>query len=262
MELPLDRLIEQEALYLGMLATTLKTERAWYLVAPGRPDWGDANRALRLRDTGAGAEATVREVLATLEKLKMRVVVDVDAPAESQGIGAALRRRGLMPVAGRWLLMRYSHNNPPLLPQRGIEVFPVANETGQGEAKAWVKVVMSDEQDAETAALWREVAEREAAYPPCSLYLACLDGRPVGACDLFSAEGWGRIDSVVVRPEFRRRGVASALVARAVADSLAAGNTLTYLYTDGDGAGEAVYRKLGFTVWEVNVMQRHLAAAD
>lgn len=262
MELPLDRLIKQEVLYLGMLATTVKTASAWYLVAPSRPDWGDANRALRLRDTGEGPEAAAREVLSQLQCRGMRIIVDVDPIAESQGIGRVLRRMGLMPVEGRRLLMRYDHDKPPLLPERGIKVFPVTNETGQGEAKAWVDVVMSDEQDSHNAPLWREVAEREAAYPPCRLYLACLDGRPVGACDLFVAEGCGRIDSMVVRPEFRRRGVASALVARAVADSLAADNTLTYLYTDGGGSGENVYRKLGFTTWKVNLMQRHLTDAD
>ena len=262
MKLPLDRLIEHETLYLGMLAATVKTDAAWYLIAPARSDWGDANRALRLRDTGQGPAAVAQEVVNYLQRHDMRVVVDVDEVAEAQGIGPALRRMGLMPVMGRWLLMRYAHDCPPALPERGIEIVPVANETGQGEAKAWIDVLMSDEQDPDTLAMWQYVAEREAAYPPCRLYLACLEGRPVGACDLFSAAGSGRIDSVVVRPEYRRQGVASALTARAVADSLAAGNTLTYLYTEADGAGEAVYRKLGFTTWEANLMRRHLARTD
>ena len=262
MEIPLDRLIEHETLYLGMLATTVKTDCAWYLVAPTRPDWGDANRALRLRDAGEGPAATAREVVDQLQRRGMRIVIDVDSIAELQGIGRALRRLGIMPVVGRWLLMRYDNDVLLSLPERGIEVLSVANETGQGEARAWVDVLMSDEQDPETAPMWRSVAESEAAYPPCHLYLAWLDGRPVGACDLFVAQGWGRIDSVVVHPEFRRRGVASALVARALADSLAAGNTLTYLYTEGDGAGEAVYRKLGFTTWESDLMRRHLAVTD
>lgn len=262
MDVPLDKLIEQETLYLGMLASTLKTDSAWYLTAPACPDWGDANRALRPRDTGQGPEAAAQEVVGHLRSLGMRVVVDVDAVAEAQGIGRALRRMGLMPVTGKWLLMRYAHDFPPRLQGRGIEIFPVANETGKGEAKTWIDVVLSDEQDPDTLAMWLQVAECEAAYPPCSLYLACLDGRPAGACDLFTAGSCGRIDSMVVRPEFRRRGVASALAAHAVEASLAAGNTLTYLYTEGGGAGEAVYRKLGFTTWEVSLMQRHLAAAD
>jgi GNAT superfamily N-acetyltransferase len=245
-----------------MVATTVKTESAWYLVAPTRPDWGDANRALRLRDTGQGPEAVAHEVVGHLRSLGMRVVVDIDPVAEAQGIGRALRRMGLMPVMGRWLLMRYPHAAPPEAPARGVTICSVPNETGKGEATAWVDVVLSDEDDAETLPMWREVAEREAAYAPCRLYLACLDDRPVGACDLFVAEGCGRIDSMVVRPEFRRRGVASALAARAVADSLAAGNSLTYLYTEGGGAGAAVYQKLGFTTWEVNLMRRHLFAPD
>jgi GNAT superfamily N-acetyltransferase len=262
MELPLERLIEHETLYLGMLATTTKTPAAWYLAAPTLPDWSDANRALRLRDTGPGPEAVAQEVVETLLRHGTRIAVDLDAVAEAQGIGRAIRRMGLMPVMGRWLLMRYPLDIRPSLPERGIEVFPIANETGHGEARAWIDVLLSDEQDPDTRPMWRAVAEREAAYAPCKLYLACIDGRPVGACDLFVAANSGRIDSVVVRPEFRRRGVASALVARAVADSLALGNSLTYLYTEGGGAGEAVYRSLGFRTWEVNLLRRHRAAAD
>lgn len=262
MELPLDRLIEQETLYLGMLATTVKTENAWYLTAPTRPDWGDANRALRLRDTGQGPDAVAQEALRFLQQQGLRLVVDVDEVAEAQGIGRALRRLGLMPVVGRWLLMHYTDAAPPVVPERAIEILSLPNETGQGEAREWIDVVLSDEEDPETLPMWREVAEREAAYPPCRLYLALQAGRPVGACSLFTAAGCGRLDSVVVRPEFRRGGVASALTARAVADSLAQGNTLTYLYTEGGGAGEAVYRKLGFSVWAVNLMRRHLLPTD
>jgi len=255
-------MIEQESLYIGMLATTLKTESAWYLCAPGRPDWGDANRALRLRDTGQGPEATAQEVVHHLHRLGMRPVVDVDAVAEAQGIGRALRQMGMLPVIGRWLLMRYPQAAPPDASAQGITISPIANETGRGEAKAWIDVVLSDEDDAETLPMWQDIAEHEAAYPPCKLFLASLDGRPVGACSLFLAGGCGRIDSMVVRPEYRRRGVASALVARAVADSLAAGADLTYLYTEGGGAGAAVYAKLGFVVWEVNLIRRHLFATN
>lgn len=262
MELPLERLLEQEALYLGMVATARKTESAWYLNAPALPEWGDANRALRLRDTGRGPDATVQEALETLQNLGRRIVIDVDPTAEAQGIGRALRRAGLMPVAGRRPALHYPHAVPPLPSARGITIAMIPNETGQGEAQAWIDVVLSDEDDPEALPLWRAVAEYEAAYPPCRLYLACLDGRPVGACDLFLAEGCGRIDSVVVRPEFRRRGVASALVARAVADSLALGSTLTYLYTDAGSAGEAVYQKLGFTQIHPHLLRRYLLPGD
>ena len=262
MELPLDRMIEQESLYLGMMATTLKTESAWYLTASDCPDWGDANRALRLRDTGRGPEATAQEVVSHLHRQGMRIVIDVDAVAEAQGIGRALRRLGMIPVIGRWLLMRYPHAAPLKASGQGITINPRANETGLGEAKDWIDVVLSEENDAETLPMWQDVAEHEAAYTPCRLYLASQDGRPVGACSLFLAESCARIDSMVVRPEYRRRGVASALVARAVTDALAAGVDLIYLYTEGEGAGAAVYAKLGFVIWEVNLMRRHLFATD
>ncbi len=257
MDLPLEQLIEQEASYLGMLAVTEKTLCAWYLRGPERPDWWDANRALRLRDDGRGPDAVAREVVETMQRWEMHPVADVDTVAEAQGIGSALRRLGMMPVTGRWLLMRYAEECAPSLPECGVEVRPVVR--GTAEAREWVEVVMSDELEPETEAKWRAVAELEAAYPACQLYLAYLDGRAVGACDLFVAQGWGRVESVVVRPEYRRRGVASALVGKVVADSKAMGQEVTYLYTEGGGAGEQVYLRLGFETWGVNVMRRHLA---
>ena len=83
--------------------------------------------------------------------------------------------------------------------------------------------------------MWRAVAGYEARSAACRLYLARLDGRPAGACDLFTAAQWGKVDSVVTRSELRRRGVASALVSRAVTNSLTSGNYETYLFTEPGG---------------------------
>jgi GNAT superfamily N-acetyltransferase len=221
--------------------------------------------------------------------------VDIDPVAESQGLGAAFRRLGATPVVGSRLLMHYPHSTPPdlqrreesvkrlalsvkrptqethseesdvtlntqrstLNAQRSFTIEVVPNETGAGEARAWVETVVCDE-EAEDLPLWQAVTEMEARSSGCRLYLARLEGQAAGACDLFSHAGWGRIDSVVTVPAWRRRGVASRLTARAVADSLALGNTATYLFTDAGGAGEQVYRQLGFTVWAVDVLRRHI----
>lgn len=257
MKLPLEKLIEHEAAYLGLASAAEKTACAWYIHRPEVPEWQDANRALRLRDDGRGPDIAACEIVETMRGRGMRPTADVDSIAEAQGLGIALRRLGLMPVTKSWLLMRHAVDAALALPERGIEVRSVARESE--EAQEWVEVVMSDEDEPETAATWRAVAEMEANYPPCRLVLAYMDGRAVGACDLFSQDGWGRIDSVVVRPEVRRRGVALAMVARAVTESKSLGNDVTYLTTEGGGAGEQVYLRLGFETWGVNVMHRHLA---
>lgn len=255
----LEQLLEHEARYFTMVAALEKTPCAWFLHGPELPTYRDANHALHLRDDGRGPEAVVQEIIATYRGRGLPVVADVDAIAEAQGIGMALRRQGVMPVIGDTLLMRYLPSEPPAPRPNNVEIRVVPNETGLGEAREWIETAVSDEEPGtEEEAMWRGVSEREARFTDCRLYLGLIDGQPAGACDLFAAGGWGRVETVVTRPEFRRRGVASALVTRAVADSLAMGNSVTYLYTDLGGAGEQVYTRLGFTAWGVNFQHRHL----
>jgi len=256
----LEKLIDHDARYFTMVASLEKTPCAWFLYGPELPEYGDANRALRLRDDGRGPEAVSREVIAYFRSRGLPAVADVDAVAEAQGIGSALRRMGIVPVLGDTLWMRYPLPEPPNVNAPGARVDVVPNETGAGEARVWIETTLSDVEGTESAALWRAVAEREARYLACRLYLGLLSGQPAGTCDLFAAEGWGRVESVATRPEFRRRGVASAVVARAVADSLQMGNTVTYLLTEPGGAGEQVYRRLGFVPWGLNILRRHRTA--
>lgn len=253
----LEKLIAHEARYFTMVAEVERTPYAWFLQGRDLPAYHDANRALHLRDDGHGAEAVAREVVAFFRARGLPVVADIDAVAETEGIGRALRQRGVTPVIGDTLLMRYPSSIPPKLQPSSVQVRPASPENKE-ETILWIETASSDTEGEEDAAMWRVVAALEARFPACCLYLGWLEGRPAGTCSLFVAKGWGRIESVVTRPEFRRRGVASTLVAQAVAESLAMGNEVTYLFTAAGGAGEAVYQRLGFTPWALNPLRRHI----
>ena len=82
--------------------------------------------------------------------------------------------------------------------------------------------------------------------PEVRLYLATVDGKPAGTTLLYSAYGMGCVDFVGTLPEYRRRGVASAMTARTVADSYAMGNRWTGLEVAAGSAAESVYRRIGF----------------
>ncbi len=258
MELPLEKLLAHEAEYFTFGAEWIQTSCAWYLDSHDLPDNRDCNHALRLRDDGRGAATVAGEVATHYRTHGVPIAADVDEVAERQGIGAALRRLGVTPVIGSRRLMRYPSFAPPTPPERGVAIEVVPNDLQIAAAREWVTIVISDEEEVEDRERWRAVTEREALAPACRLYLARLDGRPAGACDLFTAQGWGRIDSVVTHPALRRRGVATALIARAIRDSLAMGNEITYLFTDAGGAGEQVYTRLGFTVWATDIFRRHI----
>ncbi|HLV81589.1 MAG TPA: GNAT family N-acetyltransferase, partial [Chthonomonadaceae bacterium] len=252
----LDKLIAHEARYFAFLAQREETPCALFLTSSERPDYHDANRALRLRDDGRGPETVAREVIAYFRARGRTVVVDVDAVAEAQGIGAALRRLGVTPLVGANLLMRYPLDRPPQGLPGPVEVRVVPDDRETEAARLWIEMQMSDLAGDKEEAMWRAVAEHEARSPDCRLYLGRLNGEPAGACDLFAAEGWGRIDSVVTRLPMRRRGVASALVAQAVADSLQMDHEVTYLFAEAGGAGESVYTRLGFEVWQRDPLRR------
>jgi GNAT superfamily N-acetyltransferase len=253
----LEKLIAHEADYFTMAAALEKTQCAWFLHGPELAAYRDANHALRLRDDGRGPDCVARQVITYYRARGLSVTADVDNVAEDQGIGAALRRLGITPVIGEMVCMCLGGLDPPAVAPHSVEVRLVRNETGRGEARDWIETAMSDSIGEGDEAMWRLVADREARMTGCRLYLALWDGAPAAACDLFSADGWGRIDSVVTRPEFRRRGIASALVAYVAGESLGMGNIATYLFTEAGGAGERVYTRLGFRTEGINVFRRH-----
>lgn len=282
-EATLEKLTAHEARYFTFAAHLEQTPNVWFLHDPEISEYHDVNHALHLRADGASRASldnVADSVVAFYRERGLPPVAAVDPIAERQGIGAALRRRGLMPATDSMRLMRYTGGKeqgnkggiegewkgienaystaPEGDSQKRIEIRRVPNETGNGEAQTWIDIqdnyVLGDEDEA----MWRKVARAEARSPDCLLYLAYLDGQPVGAADLFQFDGWGRVESVTTHPDFRRRGVATALVGHIVAASLAMGNTETYLLAEPGGDAERIYQRLGFEEWAANPFRRHI----
>ena len=82
--------------------------------------------------------------------------------------------------------------------------------------------------------------------PDLEHYIASTNGTAVGTALLYSQNGMGYIDLVGTLPEFRRRGIASGLVLRAIADPQAAGNRWTALEAETGTYAEQLYERLGF----------------
>lgn len=76
---------------------------------------------------------------------------------------------------------------------------------------------------------------------------AWLDGRIAGSMGLFSEDGLGRFQSVQTHPEFRRRGVCSALLtATAHAGRIELGARRLVIVADAGSATERIYLRHGF----------------
>jgi len=84
-----------------------------------------------------------------------------------------------------------------------------------------------------------------------TFYLGYLDGEPVGTAHLLIDGATAGIYAAGTLRSYRRRGVCSTLMARAVADAREAGCDVVCLSTDAGGSAEHLYGRLGFeTVFE------------
>lgn len=90
------------------------------------------------------------------------------------------------------------------------------------------------------------IGRRVLDIPEVRLYLACVNREPAGTALLYSKYGLGCVDFIGTLPQYRRRGVASAVTARAVVDSHSMGNRWTGLEVAASSAAERVYGRVGF----------------
>lgn len=80
----------------------------------------------------------------------------------------------------------------------------------------------------------------------CRYYAAHLDGRLVGGCYISLFERVPTLMGVYTLPEARRQGIATALIARAIHDTLTAERRDCCLYVEHGNPAEHLYRSLGF----------------
>jgi GNAT superfamily N-acetyltransferase len=123
-----------------------------------------------------------------------------------------------------------------------------------------------------TGEWWREAFRRECGEDGVpSVFVAMQGNRPVGTAALMAEDMDSRRDlspwlaSVFVLPEWRGRGIASALIRRVEEEAAASGFRQFYLYTPDQ---QTLYRRLGWQDHEalsyrgedVTIMLRQLEA--
>ena len=118
----------------------------------------------------------------------------------------------------------------------------------------WATVI-EDDADAPTVQALHRLAATELADSRVTAFLARVDGRPVSRCLLFSSSGLGRVEGVRTLTAYQGRGLAAAVVRRAVAESVTRGNDLTYIYAEPNGAAGRLYDRLGFRTVARNAIQ-------
>jgi ribosomal protein S18 acetylase RimI-like enzyme len=202
---------------------------------PSLPSVHDLNY-LRLDREPAGA----RELVEAAEELQAgagerRIRIEEDA------LGAALapELEALGWQSERLLVM--AHRGAA--PEAGL---PVERLAAAELVPAWTEDVRSYSYDAEVVR--QLVAARRR-------WLERNGGRGLGArvgeriaswCDLYLEDGTAEVEGVATLAAHRRRGLARAVVSRAVADARAAGAELVFLIADADDWPQELYERLGF----------------
>jgi GNAT superfamily N-acetyltransferase len=202
----------------------------------------DANHAGFFRGAAGTGPAIAEEIIACFEAYGATPAAYVDVLATPQDLVPALLCAGFQEwtAAANDLLL---YVGPDRERPASHHVAPV---TTAHERDTWAAI--QDEADADSREQLVRLHAREIGDPRVTAYLAVLDGQPAARGHLFSADGLGRVEAVHTVAAYRGRGLAAAIVRRAVQDSLACGNELTYIYAEPDSAAQRLYTHLGFRV--------------
>ncbi|MCG0237749.1 MAG: GNAT family N-acetyltransferase [Firmicutes bacterium] len=162
-------------------------------------------------------------------------------PAEGRPPAVAPRRRGLVPWPPGWL-RRWLR---PAGPAGPLAIAPISAE-GLPEWNRVCWEAFGPPGLREEASLF----EKERAFVNMGSralwYLARLGQEPVGTAILYLGDQAAQILAVGTRPGYRRRGVATALVCRAIADFRARSRGVLFLDTWPGSGAERLYLRLGF----------------
>ncbi|MDQ4144409.1 MAG: GNAT family N-acetyltransferase [Actinomycetota bacterium] len=77
-------------------------------------------------------------------------------------------------------------------------------------------------------------------------FVVSEEGEMVAGCHLYSDGEVAQVENVTTLETYRGRGLASAVVARAVDEAIAEGNSLTFLLVDDGGGPKTLYERIGF----------------
>lgn len=233
--------------FMALGHSTFEAEGASFVRDPAHPDVYDANhvRAVRTATPEGVARLLERADREFAHSPQRLVRIDPDTPAV---VEAELVLRGYRRSATVFLLLDGALAGPA----PAHDVRPIGDEPG------WAVQARLKQSD------WDEIAAskglRDAAHiggqlarvdrakcPPAVWWLAHVEGRPCGYVASFVGPvGMGQVEDLYVAPDVRRRGIATALIHRAVADCRTRGAGPVLICADVDDTPKRMYAALGF----------------
>ena len=165
--------------------------------------------------------------------------IRVDDDAQGATLSDGLRARGY--GCDRLVVMRLERptgSSTDGIEEVGLDTLRPALETAIGR-----EPYGATEDAVRTLAAFREELVRHAG---ARFFCARVDGEIASFCDLYREGAIAQIEDVNTLQEFRNRGLARAVVARAIDEALAAGAELVFIQALSEDWPRALYAKLGF----------------
>jgi ribosomal protein S18 acetylase RimI-like enzyme len=198
-----------------------------------------------------GADASTDELIADAETVHAAAGLEHRKISIDDDLGAVVapRFRELAWKVEELLLM------PHLGPARPVDTSAVEEIAPEELEPVWTEGMRASPeiQDEEEVRQLVAAQHRRRKAVQVRYFAARSEGRIASYCELFSDGKTAQIESVMTLEPFRGRGLATGVVARALAESRAE-HDLTFLVADADDWPKELYRKLGFeecgSIWD------------
>ena len=234
-----DAIWQHDNAYYGTISRI--TPRDGYVIYTNPPlaNRYDPNHAGLFRMSPGNVDNAIIEIEHFFNSLDMDAVVYLDAHATPASLDGALQVAGFKKMSdwGSSDLMIQQAAIPTLDTAIRVEV-----ALNHNDYVRWCSVNQPDPYS--PTDLMDKLHYQSVSAPGVNGYMALVDDRPVARCVTFIQNGLGRVESVYVEEEYRRRGIAHALVGRALKDIVQAG-AIGYLFAVHEEPALALYNKLG-----------------
>lgn len=241
----MERAEENERGYFGLLAETPPVEDAAVLINPVCPALL-INRAMSLHLTDHNLDADLARVERPFRDYRIYPSFYLTPNTRPANLRATLLHRGYH-VEYRQTVMAYPALDrlgavPPDPP--GLQI---VTTTDPASYQAWCQTfLVGFDVPRELRAVMYEMNLRSLRHPQVTGLVGVLDGKPVATTCLYMHGDTAGLYAVSTVPRARRRGVAAALVRRALQIGASKGANLGVLQTANGGDPERLYRSLGF----------------
>jgi len=140
------------------------------------------------------------------------------------------------------MALNIEHLNDDFAVPSKLTIDPIDDEVGLRDwVSVWLYRVPEELRTAHFAARRTLWLERER---PMQCFLGRWDGKPVATSMVFLGKGVVAVHHVVTLPEYRRRGIGSAMTLHVLREAQKRGYRVGVLTASPDGSGS--YRKIGF----------------